>query len=58
MGITGIRINGIDVSYEHGHYLLQRNNIKMRCDIGELNEGIEEFEEYWADKNRKKVQVG
>jgi hypothetical protein len=41
-----ISINGISVSQEYGHYLLQKNGVKMRCDIGELNECIPEFEEY------------
>jgi len=46
MGIVGIQINGISVTCECGHYILQRNGIKMRCDFGELNECIPEFEEY------------
>ena len=41
-----ISINEISVSQEYGHYLLQKNGVKMRCDIGELNECIPEFEEY------------
>lgn len=45
MQITGIKINGISVTREYGHYLLQKNGIKMRCDFGELNECIPEFEE-------------
>lgn len=41
-----IYINGISVSREHGHYLLQKDGAQMRCDVGELNECIPEFEEY------------
>lgn len=46
MKLMGICINGITVTQEHGHYLLQKNSIKMRCDFGELNECVQEFEEY------------
>lgn len=44
--ITGIQINGINVIRECGHLLLQKEGVKMRCDFGELNECITEFEEY------------
>lgn len=55
MGIISLQINGIDVSFEHGHYLLQKGGINMRCDFGELNECIPEFEEYIEEikKERK-----
>lgn len=46
MRLIGIQVNGITVIQEHGHYLLQKHGVKMRCDIGELNECIPEFEEY------------
>lgn len=46
MRIIGIEINGITITQEHGHYLLRKNGVKMRCDYGELNECILEFEEY------------
>lgn len=46
MRLIGIHINGITVTQEHGHYLLQKNGVKMRCDFGELNECIREFEAY------------
>lgn len=46
MKLIGIHINGITVTQEHGHYLLQKNGIKMRCNFGELNECVQEFEEY------------
>lgn len=45
MGLIGIQINGISVVNEHGHYLLEKENKQMRCDVGELNEAIPEFEE-------------
>ncbi|WP_180272664.1 hypothetical protein [Konateibacter massiliensis] len=53
MRITGIMINGIEVIPEHGHYLLQKDNTKMRCDFGELNECIPEFEEYLEEAKQK-----
>lgn len=46
MKLIGIHINGITVTQEHGHYLLQKNGIKMRCDFGELNECVQEFADY------------
>lgn len=46
MKLIGIHINGITVTQEHGHYLLQKNGVKMRCDFGELNECNREFEAY------------
>lgn len=46
MTFIGVNINGIEITQEYGHYLLQKNGVKMRCDIGELNECIPEFEEY------------
>lgn len=46
MRIIGIEINGITITQEYGHYLLRKNGVKMRCDYGELNECILEFEEY------------
>lgn len=54
MQITGIKINGISVTREYGHYLLQKNGIKMRYDFGELNECIPEFEEYLEEIERKR----
>lgn len=48
--ITEIIINGISVTQEHGHLLLQKDGTQMRCDFGELNECIPEFEEYLKDK--------
>lgn len=53
MRLIGIQINGIHVSQEHGHYLLQKDGIKMRCDFNELNECIPEFEEYLAEVRQK-----
>lgn len=49
MQIARIKINGISVTQECGHYLLQKNGIKMRCDFGELNECITEFKEYFKE---------
>ena len=46
MRLIGIHINGITITQEHGHYLLQKNGIKMRCDFGELNECVQEFTNY------------
>ncbi|WP_368273578.1 hypothetical protein [Enterocloster bolteae] len=54
MQIAGIKINGISVTREYGHYLLQKNGIKMRCDFGELNECIPEFEEYLEEKEQER----
>lgn len=45
MGIISLQINGIDVFLEHGHYLLQKGGVSMRCDFGELKQCIPEFEE-------------
>lgn len=53
MRLIGIQINGINVSQEHGHYLLQKDGIQMRCDFNELNECIPEFEEYLAEAQKK-----
>lgn len=58
MKLIGIKINGIDVLIEHGHYLLHKDSIKMRCDFNELNRYIPEFEEYLADLKQKKLKVG
>lgn len=44
----------ISIKDEHGHYLLECDGVQMRCDTGELNEAIPEFEEYY--NNRKKLQ--
>lgn len=38
MRLIGIQINGINVSQEHGHYLLQKDGVQMRCDFNELND--------------------
>lgn len=57
MKIIGININGINISQEDGRYVLQKDNIKMRCDTNELNDCIPEFEEYLAETTRKQ-QVG
>ena len=46
-----IVVNGITVTQEYGHYLLQKNGVKMRCDVGELNECIQEFEDYFRRNN-------
>lgn len=51
MRLSGIQINGIDISQEH--YLLQKNGIQMRCDFNELNERIPEFEEYLTEAQKK-----
>lgn len=48
--IAMLTINGIEVYREHGHLLLQKNGIQMRCDVGELNAAIPEFEEYYDRK--------
>lgn len=53
MRLIGIQINGINVSQEHGHYLLQKDGVQMRCDFNELNECIPEFEEYLAEVQKK-----
>lgn len=50
MGITGIQINGISITQEHGHLLLSKDGIQMRCDFWELNDCIPEFEEYLREK--------
>ena len=50
MKMTGLYINGISVSQEYGHYLLEKENIQMRCDFGELKDCIPEFEEYFQEK--------
>lgn len=57
MRLTGIYINGISISQEHGHYLLEKDGIKMRCDSGELNECIPEFEEYVKEKTKIRAQI-
>lgn len=41
-----LQINGIRVYREREHYLLRKNGIEMRCYIGELNECLQEFQEY------------
>lgn len=38
MGIVRVQINGIDVVRERDHYLLRKDSMEMRCDMGELNE--------------------
>jgi hypothetical protein len=53
MRITRIQINGINISDEHGHYLLEKDNKQMRCDIGELNEAIPEFEEMLIEAQKR-----
>ena len=53
MRITGIQINGINISDEHGHYLLEKDNRQMRCDIGELNEAVPEFEEMLTEEQKR-----
>lgn len=55
MRLIGIKINGIDILQEHGHYLLQKDGIQMRCDFNELNECIPEFEEYLAELQKKQT---
>ena len=53
MRITGIQINGINISDEHGHYLLEKDNRQMRCDVGELNEAVPEFEEMLIEAQKR-----
>lgn len=53
MRLIRIQINEINVSQEHGHYLLQKDGVQMRCDFGELNECIPEFEEYLTEAQKK-----
>ena len=53
MKMTGLYINGISVSRECGHYLLEKENVQMRCDFGELKDCIPEFEEYFQEKKEK-----
>ena len=53
MRITGIQINGINISDEHGHYLLEKDNRQMRCDIGELNEAVPEFEQMLIEAQKQ-----
>lgn len=53
MRLIEIQINGINVSQEHGHYLLQKDGIQMRCDFNELKECIPEFEECLKEVRRK-----
>lgn len=50
MSISGIEINGISVTREYEHYLLQKDGVEMRCYLGELNECIPEFEEFVREK--------
>lgn len=60
MKLTGITVNGIQIYFEHGHYLLKRGQVELRCDFGELNECIPEFEEYYTkmqSKNNLSVAV-
>lgn len=53
MKVIGLYINGISVSQEYGHYLLEKENVQMRCDFGELKDCIPEFEEYFLEKKEK-----
>ncbi|WP_173015548.1 MULTISPECIES: hypothetical protein [unclassified Lactonifactor] len=53
MKITGIRIDGINVIQQYGHYLLKKDDIEMTCDSGELNESIPEFKQYYEGEKRK-----
>jgi hypothetical protein len=48
-----ININGINISEEHGHHLLEKNGVTMTCDHGELNETLEEFETYYQEAIRQ-----
>lgn len=50
-----LNINGIDIFREGGHLLLVRDDVKMRCDHGELNHAIEEFEEYYSRRQLQKA---
>ena len=55
--ITGIQINGISVMREHGHLLLQKDGVQLRCDFGELNECIPEFEEHLKEIEQERQLV-
>lgn len=56
MGIVRVQINGIDVVRERDHYLLRKDSMEMRCDMGELNECIPEFIEYLREKSIQGLQ--
>ena len=53
MNIKGIRIDGIEVLQKYGHYILQKDDIQMTCDSGELNESIPEFKQFYEEEKRK-----
>ena len=53
MNMIGLYINGISVSQEYGHYLLEKENVQMRCDLGELKDCIPEFEEFFEEQEKK-----
>lgn len=57
MGTASVQINGIDVVREFDHYLLRKDNVEMRCDVGELNECISEFIEYLREKSIQRLQT-
>ena len=53
MNIKGIRIDGIEVLQKYGHYILQKDDIQMTCDSGELNDSIPEFKQFYEEEKRK-----
>ena len=53
MKFTGLSIDGIDILMEHGHYVLHKNGVKMRCDLCELNTCIPEFKRYYKEQFRE-----
>lgn len=52
-----MRINGIEVLQQHGHYLLRKDNVQMTCDSGELNDSIPEFKQFYEEEKRKLQMV-
>lgn len=57
MSVVQIQINGIDVVREFDHYLFQKDGVEMRCDVGELNECMSEFEEYLREIKTQRLQT-
>lgn len=53
MKFTGLSIDGIDIIMENEHYVLHKNGVKIRCDLGELNTCIPEFKRYYKEQFRE-----
>lgn len=41
---------GITIIPDYGHFIIQKDNISMTCDSGELLTAIPEFLEYYSEK--------